>query len=133
MIVLDTHVLLWWAGGQFDALSTVALAAIKREHEKQGAILVSSISAWEIAMLVARNRLALSMDVGAWLDAAARIEGVRFVPVDNPIALESVALPGDFHPDPADRIIVATARKHGAPLLTRDEKILNYAHVKTVW
>ena len=72
MIVLDTHVLLWWAGGQFDALSTVALATIKREHKKQGVILVSSISAWEIAMLVARNRLALSMDVTAWLAAATR-------------------------------------------------------------
>lgn len=133
MIVLDTHVLLWWAGGQLDALSAAALAAIKREQKKQGTILVSSISAWEIAMLVARNRLALSMDVTAWLAAASRIENLRFVPVDNPIALESVNLPGDFHSDPADRIIVATARKNAAPLLTRDAKIQGYAPVQTIW
>jgi PIN domain nuclease of toxin-antitoxin system len=133
MIVLDTHVLLWWAGGESDALSATALAAIKREQKKQGAILVSSISAWEIAMLVDRNRLALSMDVAAWITAVTRIENLRFVPVDNPIALDSVTLPGTFHPDPADRIIVATARKHAAPLLTRDKKIQDYAHVQTIW
>lgn len=133
MIVLDTHVLLWWADGQLDALSAPALKAIRREQKNRGTLGVSAISAWEIAMLVARNRLALSMDVTAWLAAAARIEGLRFVPVDNAIAVESVDLPGDFHADPADRIIVATARKHGAALLTRDEKIQGYAHVRTIW
>ena len=133
MIVLDTHALLWWAGGEIRELSTNAQAAIRREQKNHASILVSCISAWEIAMLVARGRLALSMDVAAWLAMAARIEGLRFVPVDNPIALESVNLPGSFHPDPADRIIVATARKHAASLITRDEKILAYAHVQSVW
>ena len=69
----------------------------------------------------------------AELAAVAEIESVRFVPVDTEIATKSVTLPGEFHKDPTDRMIVATARKFGAPLVTKDEKIRAYAHVKTVW
>jgi PIN domain nuclease of toxin-antitoxin system len=88
-----------------------------------GQIVVSSISAWEIAMLVEREKLAFSMDVGSWLGTVAQIEAVRL----------SVDLPGEFHKDPADRMIVATARKLAVPLVTRDEKIRAYKHVKTIW
>jgi len=84
-------------------------------------------------MLVAREKRVLTMDVGSWLLTVGQIEAVRFVPVDVEIATKSVALPGQFHDDPADRMIVATARKLAAPLVTRDAKIRNYAHVKTVW
>jgi PIN domain nuclease of toxin-antitoxin system len=73
------------------------------------------------------------MDVGSWLATVAEIEAVRFMPVDVEIMLKSVELPGEFHKSPADRIIVATARKLAAPLVTKDEKIRAYAHVKTVW
>jgi PIN domain nuclease of toxin-antitoxin system len=55
------------------------------------------------------------------------------VPVDNTITLRSVDLPGNFHPDPADRIIAATAMTMGLPLVTRDDKIRNYQHLKTIW
>lgn len=132
MIVLDTHVLIWWATGDTRQLSQAALDAIKAEFDG-GEILVSSISAWEIAMLVARDRIALSMDVAKWLDVVSEIESVRFVPVDNEIGVKSTELPGEFHKDPADRMIVATARKFAAPLVTADEKIRAYPHVKTVW
>jgi PIN domain nuclease of toxin-antitoxin system len=132
MIVLDTHVLIWWTSGDTQ-LSAAASARIGEVQREQGEILISSISAWEIAMLVARNRLTLSMDVDSWLNLVGRIEGVRFVPVDNRIALESTRLPGEFHKDPADRMIVALARTLSAPLLTADEKIRAYAHVRTVW
>lgn len=84
-------------------------------------------------MLVARGRLSLSMDVAAWLAAVERIEEVRFVAVDNEIGVKSVELPGEFHKDPADRMIVATARKLGAVLVTADEKLRAYPHVKTIW
>jgi len=131
VIVLDTHALVWWVSGD-STLSRKAKAAIEREREG-GAIIVSSISAWEIAMLVERERLLLSVDVGSWLAMAAQIESVRFVPVDVEIALKSVDLPGEFHRDPADRMIVATARKLAAPLVTKDERIRAYAHVKTIW
>lgn len=131
VIVLDTHVLIWWVNGT-PSLSKKARLAIQRELP-DGEILISSISAWEIATLVAKNRLVLSMDVSNWINTVAAIEGVRFVPVDNEISIKSTELIGKFHKDPADRIIVATARKFAAPLVTSDDKILGYAHVKTIW
>lgn len=131
MIVLDTHALVWWVTGDA-ALSTKAKAAINRELSG-GEILVSAISAWEIAMLVEREKLVLSMDVGSWLATVQAIEAVHLVPVDPEIAVKSVELPGEFHKDPADRMIVATARKFAVPLVTKDEKIRAYAHVKTIW
>jgi PIN domain nuclease of toxin-antitoxin system len=130
VIVLDTHALVWWVTGD-GTLSRRAKAAIDREPS--GEVIVCAISAWEIAMLVERERLVLSMEVSAWLAAVAAIQSVRFVPIDTEIAARSVDLPGKFHKDPADRMIVATARKFAAPVVTRDEKIRAYAHVKTVW
>jgi PIN domain nuclease of toxin-antitoxin system len=132
VIVLDTHALLWWASGDTKQLSTAAAQAIEAELNG-GQIGVSSISAWELAMLVAKGRIALSMDIGEWLSVVSQIEVVRFMPVDNEIAVKSVELPGEFHKDPADRIIVATARKLAAPLVTADDKIRGYPHVRTIW
>ncbi len=131
VIVLDTHTLVWWVSSD-QCLSANAKAAIDKEVDG-GQVIVSAISAWEIAMLVERGRLVLSMDVGSWLATVAQIEAVRFVPVDVEIGVKSVNLPGDFHNDPADRMIVATARKLAAPLVTKDEKIQAYAHVRTIW
>lgn len=131
MIVLDTHALVWWVSNDA-ALSRKAKAAIHHESTN-GDIVVSTISAWEIAMLVERGRLVLSMDVRSWLDTVAQIEAVRFLPLDIDVALQSVSLPGEFHKDPADRMIVASARKLAAPLVTADEKIHAYPHVKTLW
>jgi PIN domain nuclease of toxin-antitoxin system len=132
LILLDTHCLFWWVNGDPGKLSARAGAAIAAE-QPGGEILVSSITAWEIAMLVARGRLGLSMDVTPWLAAVEEIEAVRFVPVDNEIAAQAVVLPGVFHKDPADRMIVATARRFGLPLVTADEKMLRYPHVRTIW
>lgn len=73
------------------------------------------------------------MDIVQWLDIVTDIESVRFIPVNHRIAVKSVALPGEFHKDPADRLIVATARDPAAPLITADEKIGRYAHVATIW
>ena len=131
MIVLDTHTLVWWVTGD-TTLSKKAKAAIERE-QAGGDIVVSSISAWEIAMLVKRDRLVLSMDVSSWLSAVTQVDAVRFVLVDVEVATKSVELPGEFHKDPADRMIIATARKLAAPLVTKDERIQAYAHVKTIW
>lgn len=131
MIVLDTHTLIWWATSD-TTLSKKARIEINRELDG-GDIIVSAISAWEISMLVANQRLVLAMEVSAWLSTVAEIEAVRFLPVDVEIATKSVELPGEFHKDPADRIIVATARKLAAPLITKDDKIRAYPHVKTIW
>lgn len=132
MIVLDTHALLWWANGERAQLSAAAASAIDAEMDG-GQILVSSMSAWELAMLVERGRVALSMDVASWLDTLGRIDAVQMVPVDSEITVKSVQLPGDFHKDPADCIIVATARKFAAPLVSADEKIRSYPHVRAIW
>lgn len=132
MIVIDTHVLVWWVSGD-KSLSATAAKAIKDTLDNGGEVIVSSISAWEISMLIEKDRLILSMDVENWLDEVTQIDGVRFVPVNNEIGIKSTVLPGEFHKDPADRMIVATARKLAVPLVTADEKIRDYEHVKTVW
>ena len=132
MVVIDTHVLVWWVS-ESGTLSTAAKRALKNATKSGSEVLISSISAWEIAMLVEKGRLVLSMDVERWLDEVAQIDGVRFVPVDNEIGIKSAVLPGTFHKDPADRMIVATARKLAVPLVTADEKIIRYEHVKTIW
>jgi PIN domain nuclease of toxin-antitoxin system len=133
LIVLDTHVLVWWVNGD-NQLSTNAKNAIEKElSTKEGMVLVSAISAWEIAMLVQSERLALTMAVDDWLETISVIEGVRFSPVDNWVGVESTRLPGDFHKDPADRMIVALARHLNAPLVTADTKIRAYKHVQSIW
>ena len=132
MLLIDTHVLVWWVGGTGD-LSSLAQQSMEQTLADEGEICISSISAWEIAMLLRKGRLLLSMDVESWLDEVSAIEGVRFLPVDNDIAVKSATLPGDFHNDPADRMIVATARKLAVSLVTADEKILEYEHVSTLW
>lgn len=133
MIVIDTHVLVWWANGTLNKLSKAAKTWLSKAEKKDGGILVSAISAWEIAVSVGKGRLTLAMDVEDWLGHAAALPGVRFVPLDRHTAVQSVRLPEPFHQDPADRIIVATARGLNLPLLTIDEKILAYRHVKTIW
>ena len=132
MIVLDTHALVWWLDQDQSKLTTRALRVIDDEL-REGGVVASSISAWEIAMLVSKGRLQLSMDVSSWLNAAGEIEGFRFLPVDNLVAVKSVMLPGDFHADPADRIIVALARELAASLVTADDRISSYPHVATIW
>ena len=133
MIVLDTHALIWWVNGD-GKLSARARKVIESEMTVDGGkILVSAITAWEIAMLINKNRLVLTMDLNEWLDTVRSIDAVQFVPIDNEVAIQSVQLPGDFHPDPADRMITALARHYSAMLVTNDDKIRNYRHVKTIW
>lgn len=132
MLVIDTHVLVWFVNGS-DELSAAAKKAIDAIIAKGGEIIISSISAWEISMLIEKKRLVLSMDIESWLEQVEQIEGFRFMPIDNEIGYKSTILPGEFHQDPADRMIVATARKLAVALVTADEQIRDYQHVKTIW
>lgn len=132
MIVLDTHALIWWVDGD-SRLSDAAVAAIESAFSEGQPVMVSAITAWEIAMLVAKDRLVLTMDLDEWLDTIESIEGLEWVPVTRQVAVASVNLPGEFHPDPADRLIVALARHENAQLITADSRIQAWPHVRCIW
>lgn len=129
MIVLDTHIWIWWVHGD-DSLTPAQLAAI--EANETDAVGVSAITCWEVAKLVERGRLVLSLPVAEWLAEALAYPGVRLLPLTPEIAVESTRLPGAFHRDPADQIIVATARVHECPLLSSDNKVVNYPHATII-
>jgi PIN domain nuclease of toxin-antitoxin system len=131
LILLDTHVWLWWLS-ESPALSRAASSAIGESARKDG-VAVSTISTWELALLVARGRIALRIPVKEWVEASESITELSFLAPCNRIMLDSVSLPGGFHADPADRIIVATARTHGLRVVTKDDKIRGYAHVESIW
>ncbi|MEB3167318.1 MAG: type II toxin-antitoxin system VapC family toxin [Synechococcaceae cyanobacterium] len=139
MILLDTHALLWWASGDLQRLSPRALAAIVEEVERSAqpgqppGLLVSAISCWEVAMLVQRGRLALSLEVERWLALVAAIQAVRLLPLEPAVAVAATRLPAPFHADPADRFLVAQARELAVPLLSADSKIQTYPHVRCLW
>ncbi|HEX4952518.1 MAG TPA: type II toxin-antitoxin system VapC family toxin [Thermoanaerobaculia bacterium] len=131
MILLDTHVLVWWSNGSGE-LSTAAASAISEAAERNE-ILVSAITFWEVALLVTKGRLVLSQGVEDWLSQIEALPVVRTVPISPRIALRSVLLPPPLHDDPADRILVATALALSVPLVTRDERLRRYDPVDTLW
>ncbi len=131
MIVLDTHALIWWISNS-SKLPAKAKAAISKAKLKR-AIYVSSISVWEIAMLVKKNRLKLKPEVGEWLEKVEALPFIKFLPMTNKIAVDSVLLPGNPPGDPADRIIISTAMNLDCPLVSGDRKIRNYLKDQVIW
>jgi len=129
MIVLDTHAWFFWVNDSVDELSPVALDAI-RSNQTLG---VSIISCWEIAMLVAKERIKLSIDIQLWINEALKYPGVKLLDIVPEIAVLSTRLPGSFHGDPADRLIVATCLYHKAELVTKDKKIAKWGHLPVLW
>ena len=127
MIVLDTHIWVWWVHG--DCALSASTRALLDSSEQTG-IGVSAISCWEVAKLVERQRLSLPCPVFDWIQQALSYPGVRLLDLSPRVCVESTQLPGTFHRDPADQIIVATARVFDAPLVTVDAKILEYPHVR---
>ncbi|MFP4033006.1 MAG: type II toxin-antitoxin system VapC family toxin [Desulfococcaceae bacterium] len=127
MILLDTHIWIWLADGS-DRIAQGHAEKIEA-HEGTG-IGISVISCWEVGKLVEYNRLKLACTVEEWMNGALALPGIQLVELSPRIAIESTQLPGAFHKDPADQIIVATARVLGLELLTVDEKILRYPHVQ---
>jgi PIN domain nuclease of toxin-antitoxin system len=130
MLLLDTHV--WfWSLSEPERLSKAARDLIQQTKTDQRA--VASISIWELAMMAARGRIELKIGAGQWLDYAVNKSGIHVFALTPEVALESCSLPGDIHGDPADRIIVATARLASATLVTKDRRILKYPYVESVW
>lgn len=130
MIVLDTHVWIWWTSDR-DRLSATALDAI----EGADVIGISAISAWEVAMLADRGRIRLDRPSALWVRAALQADPrLTELPLTAGIATRSVALGAEgMHGDPADRFIVATARANDAVLVTRDDAIRAFDPAGTVW
>lgn len=128
MILLDTHIWIWLADES---------KQLKKQHwkviedQRMNGLGISAISCWEVAKLVEYNRLRLACSIEEWMNEALALWGVQLIELTPKIMIESTQLPENFHRDPADQIIVATARVHNLKLLTLDDKILKYKHVRT--
>lgn len=133
LLLLDTHILIWLTE-VLPELTTQRRREIDEAAQSDG-VLVSSISFWETAMLSEKRRIALKLPLLTWRDVVLSRPGIVEAMVDSRIAIDAVTLPGDLHSDPADRLLISTARHTGATLMTRDVRILEYAaagHVKAV-
>lgn len=129
MIVIDTHVWVRWV------LDTGELTAAQRDiirSNEDDRIGVSAISCWEIAKLCEYGRLELPIQLSDWFASALAYRGISLIELTPEIAVESTRLPGSFHRDPADQIIVATARIHDCDLVSSDHKIVKYPYVRTI-
>ena len=124
-LLLDTHVWLWALLGD-PQLKTPARRRIS-EALRSGAVLISAISVWEAAMLWKKGRIQVLQPLHEWFGEAFDKSGFELAPLLPEVSLDAVDLPGTFHDDPADRIIIATARFNRAQLLTRDRRMLDYA------
>ena len=130
MIILDTHVWLWWATGSLRLRESQRRVILEHANDRVG---ICTFSCWEIARLVADNQVSLNVGILSWFEFALNLPGVALLDMTPEIAIESNRLPGDFHRDPADQIIVATARIYQCPLATSDSRIRKYPHVETIY
>ena len=127
--LLDTHVLIWMAEASERLCENVADLLQNSNAEN---LAVSAITPWEIAKKVSLGKLGLSLPLADWLGAVTGNRGLRIVPLSVDISIDANTLPGEFHKDPADQIIVASARKYSLQLITADRRILAYPHVHTI-
>jgi len=129
--LLDTHAWVWWltADRRLSARAKARIGASVAERD----LWISLISAWEVAKKVEKQQLVLDRPVDQWLDEAVSAEGLSVRELTRPILVESCQLPQPFHGDPADQIIVATARHYNAVLVTKDQQIRRYPHVQSAW
>ena len=130
MIMLDTHIWVQWTL-DITRLTPAQIRAIA--DDERGRIGVSVISCWEVAKSAQINRLQFAVPVSEWMDTALRYPGVELLDLTPEIAVASTQLPGDFHRDPSDQIIVATARAYQCPLVTSDRPIRQYPYVDTIY
>ncbi len=129
-VILDTHVLLW-SLLQPEELTEETKSKVEQAHKKQN-LLVSSISLWEIAMLSHKKRIHIFEPIKNFLSSIEEISGINICEISAEVAAESILLQNNFHGDPADRIIVSTARVYSATLLTRDKQILHWSEYGSV-
>ena len=129
--LLDTHTWIWWNMNPTNLSDKVR--QLIADSEKYSELLLSAISPWEFCKLLEKKKLGISCSPEEWLKEALDMPKFRLVELTPIIAYRSTSLPQPFHNDPGDQIIVATAREENAILLTKDAKIQQYSHVKTLW
>lgn len=129
--LMDTHVWIWWHTAPEKLSPKVREIIVGLKTIDQ--LVMSAISVWEVAKLVEKNKLRLSMGIDQWVTQALSMSQFQLLPLSPEIAIASTRLPQPFHQDPADQIIVASARLCDATILTVDQLILNYPHVRTLW
>jgi PIN domain nuclease of toxin-antitoxin system len=129
--LLDTHAWVWWLT-EDRRLSARAKSIIANSVAEQD-LWISLISVWEVAKKVEKKQLILDRPLDQWLDEAVTRPGLGLRELTRPILVQSCELPQPFHGDPADQIIVATARHHGAVVVTKDHRIRRYVHVQSSW
>jgi PIN domain nuclease of toxin-antitoxin system len=129
--LLDTHAWIWWSTE--DARLSRRARSVIAKAQAADDLWLSLISVWELAKKVEKGHLVLDRPLHQWVDTAASVPGLNLWELSRPILIESCQLPPPFHGDPADQIIVATARHHQALVVTKDEKIQQYAHVQSLW
>lgn len=122
-LLLDTHIIIWYAEGIKLSESHVEKIENARKNQK---LFISQISIWEIAMLINKERLSFSLPLKEWIDKLLSIDGLSFLDLTTSILVESCQLPSYAHKDPVDRMIIATARCLNIELMTADQKILDY-------
>ncbi len=129
MILLDTHIFVWWIDG--NKKLPAKYFDILKSNESNG-LGISIISFWEIMKLHEKSRLAFECSIEEWFNKALQYPGISIINLDIDIILESSRLPGEFHKDPADQLIVSTARTKDISLCTLDKKILEYPYIKLI-
>jgi PIN domain nuclease of toxin-antitoxin system len=129
--LLDTHVWIWWNmnPGQLSRKAKRLIADSGNYQE----LLLSAISPWELCKLIEKKRLTIACDPEEWIRIALDMPKLRLVPLTPVIAYKSTALPGAFHDDPADQIIVASAREENAVIISKDQRIRSYKLVRSIW
>jgi PIN domain nuclease of toxin-antitoxin system len=125
-LLLDTHIWIWFLCGSDQLHRSPALPEVETAVERSN-VFLCTISLWETALLAAKGRITLSMDTLDWMKLGLRETGIQLACLSPEVAIESTGLGADFHGDPADRIITATARIHDYALVTRDSRMLTYA------
>lgn len=129
--LLDTHTWIWWHLRPEKLSPKVRKLTAQPKDKNQ--LLLSAISLWEFCKLIEKKRLGVACEPLAWMEMALQMPRLQLLPLSPAITAGSISLPQPFHQDPADQIIVATARQEKAILLTCDKKILSYPHVKSLW
>ncbi|EMJ96838.1 type II toxin-antitoxin system VapC family toxin [Leptospira alstonii] len=127
MILLDTHAFVWLMEGDAKITKNKKLVGLIEKNIPTQTIFVSEISAWEIAMLESKGRIKLNEPIEDWLEQAFSAPGIKSINLTPKIIVDSVNLPGKFHADPSDRLIVSTSRLLGAELITADKEIIRYS------